>query len=252
MLFLDRRSHVPLYLQIAQRIIAQVNSGQLSPRSQLPSERELAENFAVSRPTARQAIEELVEQGIVYRLQGRGTFVAQPKIREVSGLGSFSDDMRRQGLEPSSHVLVQKIVQPDAQVRRKLRLGEGASILQLDRVRLANGRPVALESAAINLHLCPGLEKEDFASQSLYQVLRNRYGVYPEWAEAEIEARGALPHEAEVFGINVEQPVMVAYRLTYTETFEPIEYVNSVYWGDRFTFYIGRQRIPLLTPEEKR
>jgi GntR family transcriptional regulator len=167
-------------------------------------------------------------------------------------LGSFSDDMRRQGLEPSSRVLVSEVVQPDDQVRRKLRLVEEASVLQLDRVRLANNRPVALENAYINIGLCPGLEKEDFASQSLYRVLKDKYGVYPEWAEAEIESRGALPHEAGVFGISVEQPVMVAYRLTYTETFEPIEYVNSVYRGDRFTFYIGRQRIPLLTPEDKR
>ncbi len=249
---INRRSYIPLYLQIAQSISRRISAGELRPGMQLPSEREIAEHNAVSRVTARQALDELVAEGMAYRLQGRGTFVAEPKIREVSGLGSFSDDIRSQGLEPGSHVLVQEVIHPDETVRRKLKLGPDDVVLQLDRVRLADHLPVAFESAFINYCLCPGLEGEDLASQSLYAVLREKYGVYPAWAEAEIEARGALPHEAELWDIDVGQPVMVAYRLTYTETFDLIEYVQSVYRGDRFTFYVGRQRIPPQSPGERR
>ncbi len=240
----NRHSYVPLYLQIARTIEQMVRSGELQPGMQLPSEREIAEQFSVSRVTARQALDELVSGGIAYRVQGRGTFVAEPKIREVSGLCSFSDDMRSQGLEPSSRVLSQKIVPPTDEIRRKLKLGPDDLILQLDRVRLADGRPVAFERASVNIKLCPGLENDDLATQSLFALLRNKYDVYPEWAEAEIEARGALAEEAGLLEMGIGQPVMVAYRMTYTEEFEPIEYVISVYRGDRFTFYVGRQRIP--------
>lgn len=249
---INRHSYVPLYLQIAQAISARVASGELTPGDQLPSEREIAELYDVSRVTARQALDELVSQGAAYRMRGRGTFVAEPRIREVTGLGSFSDEMRMQGLTPSSRVLVQHVVQPEEHVRQKLKLATGESALELSRVRLANGVPVAYETACLNYRLCPGLECEDLAAQSLYAVLRSKYGIYPTWAESEIEARGALPYEAKLWDIDVGQPVMVACRLTYTESFEPIEYVQSVYRGDRFTFYVGRQRIPPTTLQERR
>jgi GntR family transcriptional regulator len=252
MLSINRRSYIPIYKQIAQLIEQRINSNELRPGMQFPSEREIAEQCNVSRTTARQALEELVRQGIAYRVQGRGTFVAVPKIREVSGLGSFSDDMRSQDLTPSSRVLVQEIVHPNETVRRKMKLGEDDQVLQLDRMRLADEIPVALERASIDCRLCPGLESEDFGTQSLYACLRDKYNVYPMWAEAEIEARGAHPQEAELWGIEASEPVMAAYRLTYTESFEIIEYVESVYRGDRFTFYIGRQRIPPISPEERR
>jgi GntR family transcriptional regulator len=223
MLSINRRSYIPLYKQIAQLIEQFIHSGDLRPGMQFPSEREIAQQCNVSRTTARQAIEELVSQGIAYRVQGRGTFVAVPKIREVSGLGSFSDDMRSQGLTPSSRVLVQKIVCPNKTIQHKMKLGEKDQVLQLDRMRLADGVPLALERASIDCRLCPGLENEDFSTQSLYACLRDKCNVYPVWAEAEIEARGACPREAELWGIEVGAPVMAAYRLTYTESFEIIE-----------------------------
>ncbi|MFN8447686.1 MAG: GntR family transcriptional regulator [Anaerolineae bacterium] len=252
MVLLKRHSYIPLYLQIAQGIIDRVRSGDLAPGDQLPSEREIAAEYAVSRVTARQALDELVSQGMAYRVRGRGTFVAEPKIREVSGLRSFSDDMRSQGLQPSSRVLAQKVMEPDATVRQQLKLAPDELVLYLDRLRKANDAPVALESVYLPHRLCPGLEHEDMTSHSLYAILREKYGLYLAWGESEIEARGALPAEADLFGIEVGQPVMVARRLTYTESFEPIEYARSVYRGDRFTFYVGRQRIPPLTSDERR
>ncbi|NWF70957.1 MAG: GntR family transcriptional regulator [Chloroflexi bacterium] len=251
-MMLKRHSFVPLYVQMAEGISQRIASGELSPGDQLPSERELAEAHNVSRLTARQALEELVLQGRAYRVRGRGTFVAEPKIREVSGLRSFSDDMRSQGLVPSSRVLRLEVIQPEEALRARLKLGAHDPAVWLERLRLANNLPVAFESVVLPHKLCPGLENEDMATQSLYALLRDKYGIYLAWGESEIEARGALPHEAALFEFDVGQPLMVATRMTFTESFEPVEFAKSIYRGDRFTFYVGRQRIPPLTTDERR
>lgn len=247
---LNPQSFVPLYVQIATLLIQRITSNELSPGEQLPSERELAEAHKVSRLTARQALEELVSQGIAYRVRGRGTFVAEPKIREVTGLRSFSYDMRRLGLVPSSRVLLFEVIEPDEAIREKLKLDTNGLATQLDRLRLADGAPVAFESVLLPHAICLGIENEDMESQSLYSILQDQYGIYPAWTESEIEARGALPTEATLFEVDAGHPVMVATRITYTETFDPVEFAKSVYRGDRFTFYVGRQRIPPPSSEE--
>ena len=247
---INRQSFTPIYIQIAQAIIQNIHEGSLSYGQQLPSERELAERYNVSRLTARQAIDELVQRGIAYRMQGKGTFLARPKIREASGLLSYSDELRQRGLEPTSKVIVQQIITASDDVATKLQLPNGADVFQLNRVRLANGQPVAVEYAYINLNLLPDIHQEDFENLSLFEVMRHHYGVYPVWAEAEIEARLVSKQEAQWLDMQLKQAVLVAHRVTYTEEFHPIEVVDSIYPGDRFPIYIGRQRI-LASLEDK-
>ena len=240
---INRQSFTPIYIQIAQAIIQSIHEGSLTYGQQLPSERELAERYNVSRLTARQAIDELVQRGIAYRMQGKGTFLARPKIREASGLLSYSDELRQRGLEPTSKVIVQQIISESDDVAAKLQLKKGADVFQLNRVRLANGQPVAVEYAYINLNLLPDIHKENFENLSLFEVMRHHFGVYPVWAEAEIEARLVSKQEAEWLEMQLKQAVLVAHRVTFTEEFHPIEVVDSIYPGDRFPIYIGRQRI---------
>lgn len=247
---LNRRSYVPLYVQIVDRITEKVNSGEWSPGAKLPSERELAQTYDVSRLTARQALQTLVSQGIVYVQQGRGTFVAQSTVRaQLSSFDSFSREMRRRGLEPSSRVLIQRLVQPSSHIRAKLQLSEGDPALQLDRLRLADGVPIALESSFINIRLFPGLENHDLENNSLYDLMGKVYGVYPEWADAEIEAHNVTAPEAEMLQISPHQAVLVTYHLIYNRAFEPLEYVKAFYRSDRFTLYVGRHR--LISAEER-
>jgi GntR family transcriptional regulator len=247
---INRNSFTPIYIQIAQAVIQNVQEGHLVYGEQLPSERELAERYNVSRVTARQAIDELVKRSIAYRVQGKGTFLARPKIREASGLMSFSDELRQRGFRPTSKVLVQKIVPAPLTVAEKFHLSPGESVFYLQRVRLADGEPVAVEYAYLNLQLLPGLEQHSFENQSLFEVLHQHYGVYPTWAEAEIEARIVTDEEAVWLAMERMQAVLVAHRLTFTEAFDVIEVVDSVYAGDRFPIYMGRQRI-LGNLEEK-
>lgn len=247
---INRNSFTPLYIQIAQAVIQSVQEGKIAYGEQLPSERELAERYNVSRLTARQAVDELVKRSIAYRVQGKGTFLARPKIREASGLMSFSNELRQRGFHPTSKVITQQVTPAPDAVAEKLRLKPGEPVFYLHRIRLADHEAVAVEYAYVNLQLAPAIEQQNFENQSLFEVLQQNYGIYPTWAEAEIEARLASDDEATWLGMQPMHAVLVAHRQTFTEAFEVIEVVDSVYPGDRFPIYIGRQRI-LANLEEK-
>lgn len=234
---------LPMYYRIEQGILEQIQAGFLLPGEQLPTEAELAERHNVSRITAKRALDDLVQQGLAFRQQGKGTFVASRRIRDISGFGSFSEDIRSRNLVPSSQVLLFKEIYPDMEIRERLQLGEGKLAIVLKRLRLADGEPVALETAYLPSELCPGLQEEDFAAQSLFTVLRNRFGVSPTWADAELQSRDATRQEALLLKLKAGNPVLEARRTTFAANFDVIECVDSVYRGDRFSFYTGRQRL---------
>lgn len=244
---LDKGSRVPLYLQLSTILANLIQSGELKPGDKLASERELAESLNISRITARIAIDYLLEKGLVYRQQGRGTFIAAPKMYSVQGFTSFSEDMRARGYRPRSHVVKQELVYVPREIQKILKVGAKDRVIHLMRVRLADDRPVALQTSYIPHKLCPGLENEDLAEQSLFAILRNRFFVHPAWTEAEMEAMPATAEEAHWLDIPPGDPVLVVRGLTFTESFEVVEYVRTVYRGHGLTVYIGRQRI--VVPE---
>ena len=248
MRLLNKHSPVPLYTQLYARLAEQISTGVLKPGDRLPPERELAETMNVSRITARQALDALAKKGLVYREQGRGTFVAEPKMHGLIGFTSFSEDMRQRGYHPSSQILIQelKTVDPDAQ--KLLKQGPDELALHLVRVRMADDRPVAIQSALIPQRLCPGLESIDLHNQSLYSVLREEYDLHPAWTEAELEAISASAEEASLLNLEQGDPVLVVHGITYSDSFEIIETVRTVYRGKGLALYIGRQRISALNP----
>jgi GntR family transcriptional regulator len=238
-----RRSFHPLYYQIEQEILREIQDHQMQPGDRLPSEAEIAQRFHVSRITSRRVLADLVTKGVAYSQQGRGTFVALPRIQTMSGFLSFSDDMANRGLVPSSLVVQFEKISPNQTVHSRLQLQGEEHVFCLKRVRLANGSPVALETAYLPAQVCPGLDGEDLAYQSLFKILREKYGVIPTWSEAEIEATSASPEEADFLNCQPGAPLLCANRLTYSQTYAVIEAVRSVYSGDRFTFFTGRQFI---------
>lgn len=235
--------HLPRYYQIEQAILALIQNNQIEPGEQLPSEAELAQQFQVSRITAKRALDDLVRQGWAYRQQGRGTFVAQARIKEMSGFRSFTEDIVSKGLKPSSRILQIAQNPSDETVAAFLRIPTGDMVYLLQRVRLADDQPVAFETAYLSAKQFPKLDQYDL-TQSLYKVLREQYRVNPVWADAEIQASSASAEIAQHLGMRAGEPVLTANRLSYTETFDVVEYVVSIYCGSRFTFYIGRQPIP--------
>jgi GntR family transcriptional regulator len=245
---LNKHSAIPLYSQLYARLVEQISSGQLKTGDRLPPERELAEAMNVSRITARQAIDALVDKGLVYRERGRGTFVAEPKMRGLIGFTSFSEDMRTRGYRPSSQIIAQELTPVEDETRKTLKMDAGELAIRLERVRLADETPVALQSALIPSRLCPGLENEDLRSQSLYSVLREKYGIYPTWTEAELEAIPATAEEACHLHLGMGDPVLIVRGITFSDSFEVIESVRTVYRGKGLALYIGRQRISAHQP----
>lgn len=244
---LDKGSHIPLYLQLTSQLIQMIEKGVLKPGDKIMSERELSDRLNVSRITSRLAIQELFKSGLIYREQGRGTYVAEAKMRNVQGFTSFTEDMTKRGLKPGSQVLLKEVIPADDNLARIIHIQPGDEALHLVRLRIADEHPVAIQYSHLPHRLCPGLEDEDLTNRSLFAVLRKKYFIYPTWTEATVEAASALPEEAHLLGLKPAEPVLVVRGITFNESFEIVESVRTIYPSRGLALYIGRQRIGNLT-----
>lgn len=234
---LRREAPDPLYIQVKYALLEEIRSGHYRPHDRLPSERDLSSRFDISRMTVRQALLDLARDGTIYTRVGKGTFVSEPKIdQELRTLTSFSQDVRSRGGKPTSQVLEAREAAASPEVAASLRLMPGTPVLILSRLRLADGMPLAIETANLPLALCPNLLSHDFAVESLYQVLRSEYGIEPAQAEQTIEAALAAPREAELLELMPPAAVLRMQRLTRDGDGRPIEHVHSVYRSDRYKF----------------
>lgn len=228
---------IPLYYQIKARLLEAIESGQLKPGDRVLSERELTTQFGVSRMTARQALTEMESQGFLYRVQGKGTFVATPKLEQpLAGLTSFTEDMRRRGLEPAARVISAEEVVAGRKVARALGIGETASVYRLERLRLAGGEPMALEVSHIPSNMVPGLLDREPVEHSLYRVLEERYGLKLIRANQSLEAVAANAYEAEVLHVREGTPLLLLERVSRDAQDRNVEFVRSLYRGDRYRF----------------
>ena len=178
-MLLDRSSAVPLYYQIHQHLLDQIQSGALKPGQPLPSEQEISSRMGVSRMTARQAVKSLCDIGIAYSRRGVGTFVSGGKQEKTSTeLLSFTQEMKVRDCHPSSQVLKFEKIAAENEVARALHLAEGEILVSLVRVRLADGVPMGVENGFLPFCMFPGLLESFDPRTSLYQTLAERYGVH--------------------------------------------------------------------------
>jgi GntR family transcriptional regulator len=235
---LERESPDPLYNQLKESIVSDISAGRYAPNQRLPSERDLSARYNVSRMTVRQALLELVREGMIYTRTGKGTFVAEPKIdQRLRTLSGFTQDVNSRGARPSSRVLEFKVVPATADVAAALRLVPGMEVVMLSRLRLADGIPLALETAYLPFNMFPGLLDHDFNVESLYSVLENEYNCTLTQAEQTIEAALTGKREAELLEVVPPAAVFKMQRMTMTSDGIPLEYVISVYRGDRYKFH---------------
>ena len=247
---INRYSPVPLYRQIVDLLLHDVRTiRERSPDKPLPSETELTKQYQVSRVTIRQALKELERMGVIYREKGKGSFVTRPRLKGFSGFGSFTTEVTKQGLLPSSKLLDFRLVESlPLEMTEHFDLDAEASdvdrFIFLKRLRLIDDQPVVIEDAYLPQALYPGLDTMDFGeNQSLFSTIIEYWGVNPIWAEALIESVAASPAEAELLDISPREPLLVAWRISLTETDRVLEYVKSVYSGRQFLFNLGRHRI---------
>lgn len=240
---LQRDGIVPLHTQIAEALRVKIQNDEFKDKENLPSERELAERYAVSRMTVRQALQKLRHEGLIYHERGVGTFVNNRKIDvHTRNLNGFSEEMLSLGLVPSSRVLAFKRELANEDVKHDLQLGAGAEVIYLERLRIAENEPMAFEKTYLPAYLFPKLEDFDLTKNSLYQVLIENYDLQMHHAEEVLEAAAATKRVAEQLDIRVGAPILVVHRVVFSETNQPLESAHTIYRADRYraTFYLSK------------
>ncbi len=243
MLLIDKKSPVPYYDQLAELLRHEI--GQRLARGetyQLPSENELAERHGISRQTVRHALDELERDGWIYRQKGVGSFAVTRRVeQELTALVSTSEAMRQRGWQLETRVLSVTRINPPGYVAVALEQPAAADVYEVQRLRLADGAPVSIQTNYLPAGLCPRLEENDLSS-SLYRLLETRYGLRLWTGKETLRARGATNHEAQLLGIKEGAPVMHTERITYAANGVPVEYLDAVWRGDRYDFKVTLTR----------
>jgi GntR family transcriptional regulator len=224
----------------------------LPPGAELPSERELAERYGLARMTVRNEIERLAAQGLVYRLQGRATFVAAPRMAQAGALSSFTEDMVARGLTPGSIVRSSEIVEADGVVAAHLELAPGDPAFHLERVRTADGRPKALEHAFLPMARFAGIEDVDFTETSLFDVLGKPFGVSLREAHQRVVAVTIGPDEATLLDVADGGPGLRFHSLGRDSEGRPVYYAISLFPGAHYEIEMWQTRCQgvSLSPRE--
>ena len=222
----------PRYREIERAVRQRL--AKLSPGDELPSDAQLCQEFGVSRMTARHAMNRLVQEGLLLRARGRGTFVAAPPThRRANSLLSFSNEMRRQGRTPSSRLLGRALRAPTREEAARLQLKESEKVLWLRRIRLADGLPIAVESTRLHRRTATAVLAADLQQESLHAVLV-RAGCLPTRGRATITAEPAAADDARWLKMRKGDPMLVERRIINDQQGRPLEFTESRYPADRY------------------
>jgi GntR family transcriptional regulator len=218
--------------QIRQHIVELIR--ELGVGEAIPSERRLSTDLGVSRLTLRAALDDLVREGYLVRRHGSGTFVGQPKIAQQLTLTSFSEDMRRRGMVPDSRTLRLENTHAGARVGRALNVSPDERVFQVTRLRLADGEPMALETLHVPVSVVPGLTPSQLEHASWYELLEGRYGVTIASGFQSIEPTVTNEEESQLLDVPLHSPAFLFERTSRSTTGVTVEYVRSLYRGDRY------------------
>ena len=228
---------------------------QLAVGEAIPSERQLSVEFGVSRLTLRAALDDLVREGYLVRRRGAGTFVSEPKIAQELTMTSFTEDMRRRGMTPGSRTLELRIVPAGARLGRILHVSPSEPVMVANRLRLADRETMAVETLHVPERLVPGLTARDLEERSFYELLEDRYSIVIVGGTQTIEPTVTNEEESAALGVPLHSPAFLFERMTHAENGEIVEYVSSLYRGDRYRLVtdlsrtIAARRRPLATAQ---
>ncbi len=237
---IDKEGPVPYHYQLRELLRSDIEAGRWKVGERLPSERELCEAFNLSRTTVREAIDALVNEGLLRREKGRGTFVAEPKILEglLQSPTGFTDSMREQGYRVDTKVLGIEVVPARPSVARELRLAADEQVIRIDRLRFILNEPILLVTSYVPYRICPLLTNEDLTQHSLYDLLQNKYGLRIARAKRIVEAVSANEFEARLLNIKAGAPLMLIESTSFMEDGTPVEAFKAIHRGDRTRFLI--------------
>lgn len=226
-------------IQIRAELLRRVSS--MTAHSALPRERDLAEELEVSRTTLRQALRELLTEGLIYTIRGQGTFVSDTRIAKDTSLSGFTEDMRERGLTPSSKMIEADGVVARGAIATELRVPEGTLLYRIERLRMADAAPMCLEEVHLPVDLFPGLLVEDLGG-GLYATMKSRYGIQVAVAQQSIAAVVPTGRQCELLEIPPESALLEVRRIGFDGRGRAVERAVSLYRGDRYQFSLTARR----------
>ncbi len=242
---INKNIPIPLYYQLKTILLEYIKEHHHDFDIPIPAEVEISKHFAISRPTVRQAINELVVEGYLYRVKAKGTFVSKPKINQefLLILDSFNNEMLKKGMKPTTRVLSMDIEESDEEVSKALRLSPGSKVIHLSRLRFANDEPIVYVTTYLPYELCRSLLGKDLEKNSLYEMLENECGLCVTETERSLESCLADKFEADLLQIKKGAPIQYFESVAYLSDRTPVEYSRAKYRGDRnkFAFVMRRK-----------
>jgi len=232
---LDKTSFISLPAQMLAQLEGMIRTGRLQVGEPMPGEDLLAEVYGVSHPAVRQTMELLRNRGYVVRRKGRGTFVSQPRVlKQLGQVVSFSEEMEAVGMEAGARVIGAGRRAAGTDVAQQLVIFRGTPVFHLERVRVANGVPIAIEDSCVELARFKGIEKIDFTNRSLYQLLREEYGIRFTRVDEVVEAHPASRAEARLLEVAPRTSLLRVRRTVWGGDGRAVEAAESLYLGDRY------------------
>jgi GntR family transcriptional regulator len=233
------KTSTPLYVQVKEEIIRSIQRGELAPGNQLPSQRQLVAAYGASHMTVRRALDELIGEGVIYAIPGKGIYVRDHKQEaESCPLVSFTEEMSLRGMRASSKVLAARMVPASTVMARTLDVDVGMPLVYLRRLRLADGLPMALQTNYLKSWLCPGLLDHDLENASLYHLLQEEFALCLATSKGSIEAVLADEEHASLLGLELPAALLVTEQVSFLEDGQPLEYTRTAYRGDRYQYRI--------------
>lgn len=235
-MYIDKKSPIPVYYQLKNIILKKTKDGEFPEGSMIPSERDLGESLSISRMTVRQALNQLVAEGVLYREKGKGTFVSKGKITQQN-IMSFSDTVRNKGLVPTTSVLYFEKIFNRHDINSLLDLQDDECLYDIKRLRLANELPIAIEEVFIPERYCPHLENFDLKS-SLYKHLKQEYSLVISYMDNAIEAARPAKEEKKLLGLSDATPVLRITSINYNDAGTKLFYEKDVYRSDEYKYNV--------------
>ena len=241
---IDPGNIIPKYYQLANILRQMIEDGAWKQHEPILSERQLEEQYNLSRPTIRQAIDLLVRQGYLYRMHGKGTFVSPPKLQKgILELTSFSEDMRNRGLKPGQIFLEFNLIDPPAKVAKQLELTRNQKVLRIKRIRTGNGEPIGIQDSYLALEIGQEISREEVEKHgSIYAILQEKFGIFPSEADETLEVTLASVEEANLLEIPEGSPLLLNERTLWSQDRKAVEFVKILYRGDRYKYTVRLTR----------
>lgn len=237
---LDKTTPVPLYFQLKELIMAEIKNGTYPKDSMIPTEKELSDMFNISRTTVRQAIAEMVQEGWLYRVKSKGTFVSQPKVNQdfIQKLESYNDQIRRTGHTPHTEVLDFKVIQATPDIAERLKIRPEDKVIYLYRKRYADDEPIVVLKTYLPYDKCSFVMEHNFEEESLYSVLSQDDSVKVYCVKRLVEAVEATSSDAEKLNMKKGKPIQFFTTVGCNVFGQPIEFSLARYRGDRSSFEV--------------